>query len=208
MIFGQALNSPLIRWLFADSHSQIRNVGQMRNAAAKAVWPLSEPPRATAMTPMGVSSTKIPPYPPATASRGMPARLDPVEIGVDIELQQIRRMIARPAGRPRRNPVKPQAAKIELIDKNIDHPHRVVVTDSVFQPLGKQKVLRALHLLDKTLHQTLPPKHGRIIAQETHSTVDVFTQPGPTAEVKITKRLPGATVQWTVPAISQAHQRQ
>ena len=39
----------------------------------KAVWPLCEPPRATSMAPVGVSRTKIPPYPPATASRGAPA---------------------------------------------------------------------------------------------------------------------------------------
>ena len=45
----------------------------MRNAAAKAVWPLCETPRATSMAPVGVSRTKIPPYPPATASRGVPA---------------------------------------------------------------------------------------------------------------------------------------
>ncbi len=45
-------------------------------------------------------------------------------------------MIARPAGRPRLDPAKPEASKIELIDKNIDHPNRIVVTDPVFQPLG------------------------------------------------------------------------
>ena len=45
----------------------------MRNAAAKAVWPLCETPRATSMALVGVSRTKIPPYPPATASRGVPA---------------------------------------------------------------------------------------------------------------------------------------
>ncbi len=42
----------------------------------------------------------------------------------------------RPAGRPRLDPAKPEASKIELIDKNIDHPNRIVVTDPVFQPLG------------------------------------------------------------------------
>jgi len=85
-------------------------------------------------------------------------------------------MIPRPARRLRRNPVKPQAAKIEFIDKNIDHPNRIVVTDPVFQPIGKQGALPAIHALNKTLHQTLPPKHGRITAQENHSMVDVFTQ--------------------------------
>ena len=34
----------------------------MRNAAAKTVWPLCETPSATSMAPVGVSSTKIPPY--------------------------------------------------------------------------------------------------------------------------------------------------
>ena len=67
-------------------------------------------------------------------------------------------MIARPAGRPRRNPVKPQAAKIELIDKNITHPHRIVITDPIFQPIGKQSALPAIHALDKTLHQ--PPRQS------------------------------------------------
>ena len=67
--FGQIINpiSPLIKWLFFGSYPQ------MRNAAAKAVWPLCEPPRATIMAPVGLSRTKIPPYPPATASRGVPA---------------------------------------------------------------------------------------------------------------------------------------
>ncbi len=46
-------------------------------------------------------------------------------------------MIARPARRQRRNPVETQAAKIEFIDKNIDHPNRVVITDPVFQPIRK-----------------------------------------------------------------------
>ncbi len=44
------------------------------------------------------------------------------------------------------------------------HPHRIVVTDPVFQPIGKQSALRAVQPLNKTLHQTLPPKHGKMIA--------------------------------------------
>ena len=36
-------------------------------------WSNGETPRATSMAPVGVSRTKIPPYPPATASRGVPA---------------------------------------------------------------------------------------------------------------------------------------
>ncbi len=73
------------------------------------------------------------------------ARLDPVQVAVDIELRQRARMIAWPGRRLRHNPTKPQAAKIEFIDKNIDHPNRIVVTDPIFQPIGKQGALPAIH---------------------------------------------------------------
>ena len=95
------------------------------------------------------------------------ARLNPVEIAVDVELQQIARMIGRPAGRQRLDPVEPEAAKIELIDEDVDRPNRVVVADPVFQALRKQRALAAIDTLDKTLHQTLPPKHERIITPST-----------------------------------------
>jgi len=65
------------------------------------------------------------------------ARLHPVEVTVDVELQKNRGVIGRSPGRPWRNPVETQAAKIELIDKYINHPNRVVVTDPVFQPIRK-----------------------------------------------------------------------
>ncbi len=61
-------------------------------------------------------------------------------------------MIARAASRPWRNPVKPQAAKIKFIDKYIDHPNRVVVTDPVFQSIRKQCDLAAIHAFNETLH--------------------------------------------------------
>ena len=41
------------------------------------------------------------------------------------------------------NPAKAQAAKIKLIDKNINHPHRIVFTDPVFQPVHPLKIPRA-----------------------------------------------------------------
>jgi hypothetical protein len=58
-----------------------------------------------------------------------PARLNPIEIAVDIQLQQNRRMIGRTARRRRCNPAKTQPAQIQFIDKHIDHPNRVVVAD-------------------------------------------------------------------------------
>ncbi len=86
-------------------------------------------------------------------------------------------MIARPAGRQWFNSLKPELTEIELIDKNIDHPNCVVVTDPVFQPIRKQRALAPVHAFNETLHDTLPPKHTGIIGSK-KSAVDVFTQPG------------------------------
>ncbi len=46
-------------------------------------------------------------------------------------------------------------------------------------PFGKRSALPAIHALDKTLHQTLPPKHGRIMARQAilHSLDPQRTQP-------------------------------
>jgi hypothetical protein len=47
-------------------------------------------------------------------------------------------------GRPRRSPAKPEPTQIEPIDKDIDYPNRLVVTDPVFQPIRKQSALTAI----------------------------------------------------------------
>ena len=65
------------------------------------------------------------------------ARLNPVEVAVNIELQQHARMIARPAGCLRDNPAKAQAAKIKLIDKHVDHPHSIIFADVIIQMFRK-----------------------------------------------------------------------
>ena len=51
-----------------------------------------------------------------------PARLDPVEIAVDIKFEQGRRMISWPASRRRGNAIEPQLAEFQRIDKHIDRP--------------------------------------------------------------------------------------
>jgi hypothetical protein len=66
-----------------------------------------------------------------------PARLNPVEIAVNIELQQHRRMIRRPPGRLGIDPVKSQLGQVEFLDKCLDHPDRIVLADPVFQALRK-----------------------------------------------------------------------
>ncbi len=83
-------------------------------------------------------------------------------------------MVARPAGRQWFNSLKPELTEIELIDKHIDHPHRIVGTDPVVQLLRKQRALAPIHAFNETLHDTLPPKHTGIIGSK-KSAVDVFT---------------------------------
>ena len=66
------------------------------------------------------------------------ARLNPIEIAVDVELQQDRRMIRRPAGCLRIDPAEPKLVKIEFVDKNVDHASGIVFADPVFKPFRKQ----------------------------------------------------------------------
>src|SRR5262249_46266236 len=61
------------------------------------------------------------------------ARLNPIEIAVDVELQQYRRMIRRPAGRLRIDPLEPKLAEVKLVDKDVDDSNRIVLMNPVFQ---------------------------------------------------------------------------
>ncbi len=49
-----------------------------------------------------------------------------------------------------------QLAKVEFIDKNIDHSHRVGFRHVVIQALGKQRALASMLFLDKSLHRHPP----------------------------------------------------
>src|SRR6266404_4653613 len=60
-----------------------------------------------------------------------PARLHPIEVSVDVNLQQRRRMVGRPSCRLWLNAAKAQPGQIKLIDKNIDRPDRIVLAQIV-----------------------------------------------------------------------------
>ena len=104
-----------------------------------------------------------------------PARLNPIEIAVDVKLQQDRRVIRRPAGRFGGDPIEPKPGQIEFLDKDVDHPNRIILADPVFQALRKQRALPAIRALNKALHPIL--RSARIILRSNH-TLRVFTQPG------------------------------
>src|ERR1700685_2096311 len=54
-----------------------------------------------------------------------PARLHPVQIAVNVKLQENRGMVRPPASCRRLNSIEAHLGQIESIDKHIDHPHRV-----------------------------------------------------------------------------------
>jgi hypothetical protein len=105
------------------------------------------------------------------------ARLNPIEITVNVELQQHRRMVRRPAGGLGINPVKPKLGQIEPPDKDINHANRIILANPIFQAFRKQGALPAIHPLNKA-HHPIPPQ----IAQESYpeNPIDprVFTRPG------------------------------
>ena len=45
--------------------------------------------------------------------------------------------VSRPAARRPRRTLKAEIAKIKLINKDIDHPDRIVFTDIFIEPFGK-----------------------------------------------------------------------
>src|SRR5258708_3901960 len=60
-----------------------------------------------------------------------PARLYPIGVSVDVNLQQRRRMVGRPSRRLRHDATKAELGQIKLIDKDIDRPHRIVLAQIV-----------------------------------------------------------------------------
>src|SRR6266850_1919357 len=92
------------------------------------------------------------------------ARLHPIEVSVDENLQQRRRMIGRPSRRLWLDTAKAQPGQIKLIDKHIDRPDRIILGQIVFQPLGKQSALTAVIANDKAPHRILRSNRRRIIS--------------------------------------------
>src|ERR1700730_8607085 len=100
------------------------------------------------------------------------ARRDLVDVAVNVDLQQRARMIGWTSGRFWNHTVKAQRPEIQLIDKHVDHPHRVVLSNVVIQILGKQHALYTVFTLDEARHLTPP---ARII--QNYNSTGVFTQP-------------------------------
>ena len=78
-------------------------------------------------------------------------------------------MIGWTSGRFWNHTVKAQRPEIQLIDKHVDHPHRVVLSNVVIQILGKQNALYTVFTLDEARHLTPRRESSRIITQQAFS---------------------------------------
>ncbi len=65
-----------------------------------------------------------------------PAGLNPVEVTVDVDLQEHGRVICRPASSGWINALKSQCAQIKLIHLDIDDPNRIRIGNVVVENLG------------------------------------------------------------------------
>ena len=60
-----------------------------------------------------------------------PARLHPIEVSIDVDLQQRRRMVGRPSCCRWLDATKAEPCQIKLIDKDIYRPDRIILTQIV-----------------------------------------------------------------------------
>jgi len=63
---------------------------------------------------------------------------DPVQIPIDVNLEEHRRVVCRPSCLGWRGPRKSQFRQIKFFNEGIDRPDRIVFGDPILQPFGKQ----------------------------------------------------------------------
>lgn len=80
------------------------------------------------------------------------ARLHTVQVTVDIELQQNRRVIGRLPRRSTTDPLEAQVAEIEFFHEDIDHLSRIIFRHEIVRALRYQARLVPRNALDKALH--------------------------------------------------------
>ncbi len=85
-------------------------------------------------------------------------------------------MIRRPASCLGIHPIKPKLGQIQSVDKNVNHPNRIVLADPVLQAFRKQRALPAIRALNKSLHP-IPRNLRRNHTAQNQIKQCVFTQP-------------------------------
>ena len=68
-----------------------------------------------------------------------PARLDAIEIAIDVELQQNRRVKGGPPRRCGLDTVEPEAGEIERIDERIDDANGILLVDPIIEAFRQKR---------------------------------------------------------------------
>jgi hypothetical protein len=99
-------------------------------------------------------------------------RSDTIEVSVDVDFQQRRRVVGRPSRRLRLDTAEPELSQVKLIDKDIDRPdcHRLHSHPAV----QGTECSGCDH----------PPTTKRVIDPPRQITPRVFTHPAPIAEIQ------------------------
>ena len=86
------------------------------------------------------------------------AGLDAIQVAVDVELQQHRRVVRRPACRCRVNANEAKCLQIKSFDEDLDHANRILRFNVVLQTRGQQAHLGSVLAFDESLHAAAPNK--------------------------------------------------
>ncbi|MGF6413577.1 hypothetical protein OKW37_005312 [Paraburkholderia sp. MM5482-R2] len=91
------------------------------------------------------------------------ARLNTVQVTVDIDLEHHLGVIRRPTGQCWFDAFKPKLMQIKLIDKDINYAHGIGVRHVVIEGFREEKSLRTIVALNEPL--SLPPKNESLAEQ-------------------------------------------
>ena len=81
-----------------------------------------------------------------------PARLDAVEIAVDVELEVQRRVVAWPPDVSGLRASEAQFIEIERLHERIDDADRIAVIDPLFEAFGQQRQLPPINPFNESCH--------------------------------------------------------
>src|SRR5712671_2666181 len=66
-----------------------------------------------------------------------PARLNPVQIAINVKLKKNRGVVRWPTSRRRLHPLKAHFSQIKYIDKHVDHANRVALVNEITEAFGQ-----------------------------------------------------------------------
>ena len=78
--------------------------------------------------------------------------LHPVQIAVDVDLEQGHRAVPGTACGGRVSALEAQLAQVQLVDEDIDDADRTVLVDPVIESLGEENALRSIRPFDVSPH--------------------------------------------------------